>query len=254
MKIKKNPDKDLSQYSLIFFQIGLIIALSFSLFMIERKTPIKEDFTKEVVDYNVLEQESVPITEMKSTPPPPPPPPPALIPESFQVVDDDADIEEVYVESTETDQEESVDADAYSAKGKGSVLGVSEVGDVEEEIEDVPFSVIETVPIFPGCERLKTNEERKRCMSEKVNTFMHENFNMKITEDLELSGIHKIFVRFKIDNTGSIVDVQARAPHPKLQEEGVRVVKMLPQMKPGEQRGRPVGVLYGIPITIQIKD
>lgn len=253
MKIKKNPDKDLSQYSLIFFQIGLIIALSFSLFMIERKTPVKEETQYEVVNYNLLQQESVPITEAKNVPPPPPPPPPALMPESFQVVDNDAEIEEVYIESTEADQDEVVDADAYSTTGTGSVLGVSEVGDVEEEIEDVPFSVIETVPVYPGCERFKSNEERKRCMSEKVNAFMHKEFDMSLTKDLDLSGVYRIYVRFKIDNTGRIVDIQARAPHPKLQAEGVRVVKMLPQMKPGEQRGRPVGVLYGVPITLDIR-
>lgn len=253
MKIKKNPDKDLSKYSLIFFQIGLIIALSFSLFMIERKTYKKDSIDTGVVNYNVLEQESVPITEMKSAPPPPPPPP-APMPEVIEIVDNDVDIQEVNIQSTETDQNESVDADALTNTGDGEVIGVGDVGDVEEEIDDIPFSVIEDVPIFPGCEGLTTNEERKKCMSEKVKLFTHENFNMKITRDLELSGIYKIFVQFKIDHRGSIVDIAARAPHPKLQEEGIRVVKMLPKMEPGKQRGRPVGVLYALPITIKIKE
>ena len=254
MKTKKNPKKDLSKYSLIFLQIGLIISLSFSLYMIERKTPIRKDTQREIVNYNVLEQESVPITEMRSTPLPPPPPPPAPIPETIRIVDDDSDIEEVNIQSTETDQNESIDVDAFSNTGDGEVVGVSDVGDVEEEIEDVPFSVIQTVPVYPGCEKLKTNEERKECMSKKVNEFMHKNFDMGLTNELELSGIYRIYVRFKIDNTGKIVDILARAPHPKLQDEGVRVVNLLPDMKPGEQRGRPVGVLYAVPITLEIRE
>lgn len=252
MKIKKNPDKDLSKYSLIFFQIGLIVALSFSLFMIERKTVYKEDsLDMDLVNLNMIEKEDAPLTERLSTPPPPPPPP-APIPEVVEIVDNDVDVQEVNIQSTETNQNESVEVKATS--DSGDVVGVGEVRDVEEEFEDIPFSVIETVPVFPGCENMKTNEERKKCMSEKVNKFMHKNFNMELTTDLDLSGVYRVYVSFKIDNKGSIVDVAARAPHPKLQEEGVRVVKMLPKMKPGEQRGRPVGVLYAIPITLDIKN
>src|SRR5690606_23753262 len=30
---------------------------------------------------------------------------------------------------------------------------------------DVPFAVVEQVPVYPGCEDLSSNEERKKCMS-----------------------------------------------------------------------------------------
>lgn len=249
MKIKKNQKKDLSQYSFIFFQIGLIISLSFSLIMIERKTYKKETIDTDVVYLNLLEKESVPITVIKYIPPPPPQLP-VPVSEVFKIVDDDEDIKEANIQSTETDQNESVEVKAFSDTGE--ILGVGEVGDVVEEIEDIPFSIIETPPVFPGCENLKSKEEQKECMSQKVNTLINKNFNMSLTKDLNLSGIHRIFVSFKIDNTGSIVDVVARAPHPKLQSEGIRVVNMLPRMKPGEQRGRPIGVLYALPITIKI--
>jgi protein TonB len=256
MKIKKNPKYDLSRYSLIFLQIGLIISLSFSLYMIERKTPVKEEKELEYVLFNLIETEPAPVTESVNRPPPPPPPPPAPIPETFEIVDNTLDIQEVIMGSTETDQNESIDVDAYSntGDGDGEIVAVGDVGDVKEEIADIPFSAIETVPVFPGCERLRTNQERRECMSQKVNEFLHKNFNMNLTRDLNLSGIYRIFVSFKIDDKGQVVDVVARAPHPKLQDEGVRVVGMLPQMKPGEQRGRPVGVLYGVPITLKIRN
>ena len=66
-------------------------------------------------------------------------------------------------------------------------------------------------------------------------------------------GIKRISVMFKIDNTGNIVDVQARAPHIKLQQEAVRVVNLLPTMEPGKQRGNPVAVKYALPIVFKVQ-
>ncbi|MBZ9628988.1 M56 family metallopeptidase [Psychroflexus sp. CAK1W] len=42
----------------------------------------------------------------------------------------------------------------------------------------VPFSVIENVPVFPGCENLGTNEERKACMSKKISEFVNKDFDI----------------------------------------------------------------------------
>ena len=45
----------------------------------------------------------------------------------------------------------------------------------------------------------------------------------------------------------------ARAPHKRLQQEAIRVVKLLPKMIPGKQRGRPVGVKYSLPIAFKVE-
>lgn len=117
---------------------------------------------------------------------------------------------------------------------------------------DVPFSVIEDVPIFPGCENLSNNEERKECMSKKISEFVNEKFDVNLAEDLGLKGTNRVYVQFKIDKTGKVVDVRARAPHPDLQMEGERVISELPDMKPGKQKGENVGVLYSLPITFNV--
>ncbi|MFN2261012.1 MAG: energy transducer TonB [Psychroflexus sp.] len=238
MEPKKNPKKDLNKKSFLFFQIGLALVLAISLIMIEWKTYDKEAIDTGTVNLNLLDEEDVPITEMQKTPPPPPLPPPA--PEVIEVVEDDSEVEEVEIESTETDQEE--------------IIEVEEVEEVEEEIGDVPFSVIESVPVFPGCEEYDTNEERKKCMSQKISKFVNKNFDTGLASDLGLSGVNRVYVQFKIDKNGNIVDVAARAPHPRLQSEGERVIKKLPKMKPGKQRGQSVGVLYSLPITFQVQD
>lgn len=118
----------------------------------------------------------------------------------------------------------------------------------------VPFSVIENVPVYPGCENLGTNEERKECMSKKISQFVSENFDTGLPKDLGLTGVNRVYVQFKIDKTGEIVNVNARAAKPELEAEAKRVVSELPQIQPGEHEGEKVGVLYSLPITFQINE
>ena len=51
-------------------------------------------------------------------------------------------------------------------------------------------------------------------------------------------GKKRIIMLFKIDKVGNIVDIKAKAPHPRLQKEAIRIIKLLPKMKPGRQRGK----------------
>ncbi|HET8837370.1 MAG TPA: energy transducer TonB [Flavobacteriaceae bacterium] len=241
MKPKKNPKADLSNKSILFTQIGLIIVLFLAWQAIELKTYDKSDLDTGIVDINALQEEDVPITSM-NTPPPPPPPPPPPAPEVLEVVEDEAEVEEVEIQSTETNQEEIID-----------VQEVQEVAPVEE-IAQVPFAVIENVPVFPGCEKYSSNEERKQCMSEKVQKFVNKNFDTDLAQDLGLSsGTNRIQVLFKIDSKGNVVDVKARATHPRLVQEAKRVIEKLPHMQPGKQRGKAVEVLYSLPIIFQVQ-
>ena len=130
----------------------------------------------------------------------------------------------------------------------------TEIERTDGKIGDVPFSVIESVPLFPGCENLETNDERKKCMSQKINQFVNENFDTGLAKDLGLEGTNRVYVQFKIDKTGEVTNVTARAPHPDLKAEGERVISELPKMKPGEQKGEKVGVLYSLPITFQVNE
>ena len=91
-------------------------------------------------------------------------------------------------------------------------------------------------------------------MSEQVQKFVQRKFDTDLANDLGLEGRQRISVQFKIDKRGNVVDVRARAPHPRLEQEAVDVVKALPKMTPGMQRGQPVGVLYALPILFQVEN
>ena len=121
-----------------------------------------------------------------------------------------------------------------------------------EKGEDVPFAIIEDVPVFPGCEGSKL--QLRTCLQEKITEHVNRNFNADLASDLKLSpGVKRIFVMFKIDKEGNITGVMARAPHKALQEEAIRVIKLLPKMIAGKQRGKNVGVKYSLPIAFKVE-
>jgi len=239
MEPKKNPKANVGRNSSLYFAIGLALMLFLTNYAINYKTYDKEAIDIGQLNLDDLDEEEIPLTEQLKTPPPPPPPPAA--PEVIEVVEDEEEVEETVIESTEADQEtEIVEVEEV------------EVEEVEEDIE-VPFAVIENVPVFPGCEK-GNNAAKKKCMSDKITKFVQRKFNTDLAGDLGLSGRQRINVIFKIDKTGSIVGIRSRAPHPALEKEAARVIKLLPKMKPGKQRGKSVTVPYSLPIIFQVQD
>ncbi|OUS01300.1 energy transducer TonB [Flavobacteriales bacterium 33_180_T64] len=241
MEPKKSIKADVSRNSSLYFAVGMVLMLTLTYMTINYKSYEKDNIDIGQLDLDDLEEEEIPITNQEIVPPPPPPPPP-VVPEEIEIVEDEKEIEETVIESTETDQEEEI-----------VEVEEIEVEEVEEDIE-VPFSVIENVPIFPGCEKEKGNNAKKQCMSNKISKFVNRKFNTDLAGDLGLSGRQRINVIFKIDKTGNIVGVQARAPHPGLEKEAKRVINLLPKMKPGKQRGKAVTVPYSLPILFQVQD
>lgn len=123
----------------------------------------------------------------------------------------------------------------------------------EKNKSGVPFTLIEKIPTFPGCEGLD-NEDAKKCFVQKVSAHVSSQFNTKIAKDLDFFGKQHIKVQFKIDDTGNIVDIKAKAPHPDLEKEAIRVVSTLPKMTPGEHKGKKVAVRYSLPILFIIDE
>jgi len=219
MKPKKNPKVDLNKNSSLYFVIGLSIVLLITWRVIEWKT------YKNVYDYEALmvdddDDEDVPITEQLKTPPPPPPPPPPA-PEIIEVIEDEEEIIEVV--------------------------------EVIEEYEDidVPFAVIEDVPIFPGCERVNKSE-RRNCFQEQMNKHIKRNFRYpEIAQEMGIQG--RVYVNFIISKNGNITNIRMRGPDKNLEKEAERIIARLPRMTPGKQRGRPVRVPFSIPITFRLR-
>ena len=233
MQPKKNPKVDLNKNSGLYFAIGLALVLFIIWRGIEWKSYDKSAYLYESLNVVDDDDEEIPITEQIKTPPPPPPPP---APEVIEVVEDEEEIEETVIESTETDQEEIVEVEV-----------------LEEEFEDVdvPFAIIEDVPIYPGCENVPKSK-RRDCFQEQINKHIRKNFRYpEIAQEMGIQG--RVFVSFIISKDGTISNIRKRVPDKNLEREAERIISKLPKMTPGKQRGRAVRVPFSIPITFRLQ-
>lgn len=238
MKPKKNPKADINRNSGLYFLIGLNLALFTTWRLLEMKTYEKpQQFTEiiQVVEgYNEVE---VPKTEQIKVETPPPPP---NAPDVIEIVDDVAEIEETIIESTESSQETYIE---------DAIVRVEDVAveEVEEEIS-VPFAIIEKAPIFPGCEGMGTEDEKRECFNQKVQEHIQNNLVYPSTA-LEMGIKGRVFVTFEVDANGKVANIRKRGPDRILEAEAVRIIASLPEMIPGQQRGKKVKVGYSVPIN-----
>ncbi len=114
------------------------------------------------------------------------------------------------------------------------------------------FAAIDKVPVYPGCEGL-SSDAAKKCFTEKVATFIVDNFNTEKFSKEAVSGRQRIAVHFTISDTGTIGNVKAKADFAPFIAEAERVVKQLPRMTPGEHQGKKVNVQFAVPIIFEME-
>ena len=216
MEPKKNPEISLEKKKGLFFQIGLIITLIIVLGAFEWRSYEKVDYNLGQLNLDDLEEEIIPITKQEVKPPPPPPPPPEVI----EIVEDEVEIEEeLEIEDTESDEDIAIE--------------------IEEESDDEFFMVVENMPEFPGGD---------------LGLMKYIQKNVKyppIAKEYNITG--KEYVSFIVDKSGSVTNAKiVRGVDKNLDAEALRVVKSLPKYKPGKQRGKPVRVMFTIPINFTL--
>ena len=109
-----------------------------------------------------------------------------------------------------------------------------------EPSEDEVYMIVEEMPEFPGGEL-------------KLRKYIAE--HVIYPQDAKAKNQQgKAFVQFVIDKNGDVKDAKiARSTGcESIDNEAVRVVKSLPQFKPGRQRGQNVNVSFTIPINFQL--
>ena len=245
MQKSQKHDANLQKNSTLYFQIGLILCLlgTYSLFemkfetkrivipVIESSDEIAEVYINYVPEPVVkieqqVEQQSQLLVDK----------PPVIVKNDIEIVVAKVDLIKPEIFKKPVD--------------------VGSLGDIEKPIEEIPiFNMkdVEVVPIYPGCEKATTNNERIKCMSKKLGKLIQRKFNTDLAGNLGLSGVQKIDVQFKIDKNGQITEIKTRAPIQQLEDEAKRVVNKIPQMTPGKQRNVPVSVMYNLPIIFQVR-
>ena len=115
---------------------------------------------------------------------------------------------------------------------------------------DVPFAVIDEVPIFPGCEDA---ENKRTCFQKSIQKHISKNFKYPLAaQEKGIQG--RVSMMFTIAKDGSIENIRYRGPDPLLEQEAKRIISKLPKMVPGKLNGEVVNVPFSIPITFKLQD
>lgn len=119
--------------------------------------------------------------------------------------------------------------------------------------EDSTFRIVEVMPHFASCENVLDEGAQKMCTDERI--MKHIGRNIKYPKRAKRLGQGgTVHVTYVVDKKGNVRDAHVERPlFPDLDEEALRVVNSLPKMKPGMQRGRPVNVMFTIPITYTLR-
>lgn len=236
MKSRKNQKADLEPKRALFRDVGLVVALIVVLVVISWKD-YPEGPKALQAQAGEFEEENIPITQPEIKPPPPPPEAP---PEVLEVVENEIEIEEIELESTEVDEDTEIAL-------------IEEVEEVSDEVFD--FVAVEARPVFPGCEDEPTEDARFNCFQTQVRSRIRENFEFPaIARQMGVGG--KAYVNFIIERDGSISNVQIvrSSGDANIDAEAVRVVKnYLPKMTPAKVGGRAVRMNYTVPINATIQ-
>jgi periplasmic protein TonB len=224
MEIKKSSRADLESKRTIFTQIGLVLALAIVFFAFEYKSYDKRTLNLAQRVVEDIPEEIVPITEQNVKPPPPPPPAQVTV---LQIVEDDVEVEDVKID-VEVDQKVAIE------------VYVPPVREEEEVVETEIFTVVESMPEFPGG-------------AEQMMIFIAK--NIKYPPMARESGIQgRVFVNFVVEPNGSVSNVKVlRGIGGGCDEEAIRVVETMPKWTPGRQRGKAVRVSFNLPVRFTLQ-
>jgi protein TonB len=254
----KYPEVNVLNYSPIFLRFSLIIVLAFTIAafswtIYDKQVDIPDDAL--AMDFDIEVEK--PRTAAPPPPPPPPPPPSIEAVNDIELLDEEDDIE--FVDQS-VDENTYIDAPVFSENENEAAAPPPPPPPPpppEPEVEEI-FKVVEDMPRFPGCEDMTASKDEMRmCANRKMLEFIYENIRYPaLARDNNIEGT--AVVSFVVDKEGRIEDAQVvRDIGGGCGAEALRVVKMMNQMDerwtPGMQRGRPVKVLFNLPVKFRLE-
>lgn len=214
----------------------LVLALMFVAFEYTTREIKYEEL--EPIYESAFEEDMIPITTQKEQMAPPPAAAPKVA-EILNIVDDETELAEEEVQTSE-----EVNQAISTVTGTGAptaVVAAPSVGPVREESDDDRiFEVVEENAQFPGGD-------------DECYKWLYDHIKYPaIAQEQGIQG--RVFVRFVVNKDGSIVDVEVtRSPDPSLSKEAERVIKMMPKWRPARQGNKPVRSRFNLPVMFKLQ-
>jgi protein TonB len=224
-------------FAIIFFT--LTISAPVIINYIEGLVPKQIKDTKEV---EVTLKEPPPVD--KDQPPPPPPPEPPPLKSTIKFPPPEIKPDEQVKDEPIAAQEEMKDKDAGPKTEEGDPNGIDKtlLGDGDGTIGDAAPEIVtfaEQMPEFEGGDEARIS-------------FLQKNINYPpLARENSIEA--RVQIQFVVGLDGKISEVTPLTHKGwGLEEEAVRVVKMMPPWKPGKQNGKTVPVRFSIPIVFKL--
>ena len=146
--------------------------------------------------------------------------------------------------TTSSSKGRKISSTTITKQGNGnaaSVLASDGESLIDIDLSDLPKLKAEEMPEYPGG------------MSAMM-TFIME--NIKYPEDAKKAGKDgRVICSFIINKEGKVTEVHVAQSSgtQSLDDEAVRLVSLMPDWKPGKEKGEPVNILYSIPVVFKLK-
>ena len=136
------------------------------------------------------------------------------------------DVRRVKIEQTE-----------QTSSSENNLLGTDVTPEVSEEVE---FSYVEQMPVFPGGEAA-------------LNKFIHDHLKYPaVSREEGVQGV--VMLRFVVNENGSVGEVEIlKGLDSYCDREAKRIVQSLPRFTPGRKEGKPVKMWFQFPIRFEIQ-
>jgi len=189
-------------------------------------------------------------------PPPPPPPPPPVVTAVPQEVD--LDIEDVEFEDMSVDEETVLEIpEKYQEQAAAPPPPPPPPPSPNEpEVEEI-FRIAEEMPRFPGCEDEPTKDAKTQCANLKLLEFIYSEIKYpEIARENQVEGT--VVVQFVVGRDGRIRNAEIlRDVGGGCGKEALRVINLMNEKAglwiPGRQRGRPVPVMFTLPVKFKLE-
>lgn len=230
MELKKSDKANLENKKALFLQVGLIMALSLTIFAFEYKSYDQSEST--MVEREAVQSvEEVVMATQEETAPPPPEDVPQAETTEFEIVDDSQTIEREFNISS-----------FQQTSNVSATVGKIEIKEDDEEVQEetVIFTVVEQEAAFPGG-------------IQKLNEYLSK--SIKYPQQAKETGTRgRVMLTFVVERDGSITDIKVlRDIGSGCGEEAKRVVKEMPKWQPAKQRGKAVRQQFVLPVTFNLQ-
>ncbi|GIM50926.1 M56 family metallopeptidase [Capnocytophaga stomatis] len=133
-----------------------------------------------------------------------------------------------------------------------SKTSVSEANLVNKQAvnDTLPFKVVDKTPRFKECENVPENENFE-CFKKELNAHVARNF--KYPEEAAKNAIQgRVAVVFSIGTEGKVAVKSIKGGEKVLQNEARRIIEALPELIPGQHKGKNVVVTFVYPINFKL--